>query len=114
VSIKNSDLVDKDRIKVIEDAILSAETISLDDSLTHKGPAGFASTYFVGWRGALEKASETQTEYPVPTKFRIIESDYGVGDIVIILSTAKDQDGYSGFTKSTVEGTDPQVTDHSL
>ncbi len=104
VSIENSDLVDNNKIRVIEDTILSNDIISLDDSLTHKGPPGHASTYFVGWRGALDKASETETKYTVPTRFRIIESDDGIGDIIITLSTAKDQDGYSGFTKSTVEG----------
>lgn len=104
VSIENSDLIDKNRAKVIEDAILSDDTMSLDDSLTHKGFAGQTSTYFVGWKGALEKASQTETKYPVPTKFRIVESGDGVGNIIITLSTAKDQDGYSGFTKSTVDG----------
>ena len=104
VSIENSDLVDNNKIRVIEDTILSDDVTSLDDSLIHKGPPGHASTYFVGWRGALDKASETETKYTVPTRFRIIESNDDIGDIVITLSTAKDQDGYSGFTKSTVEG----------
>lgn len=104
VSIESSDLADNNKIRVIEDTILSDDIISLDDSLTHKGPPGHTSTYFVGWRGALDKASETETKYTVPTRFRIIESDDGIGDIVITLSTAKDQDGYSGFTKSIVEG----------
>ncbi len=104
VSIANPDSADKNRIDVIKNVILSDYTVSLDDSLTHKGPAGSESTYFVGWKGALEKASATETKYPVPTRFKIIESGGGVGNIIITLSSAKDQDGYSGFTKSTVEG----------
>lgn len=104
VSIVNPDSADKNRINVIKNVILSDYTVSLDDSLTHKGPVGSESTYFVGWKGALEKASATETKYPVPTRFKIIESGDGVGNIIITLSSAKDQDGYSGFTKSTVEG----------
>lgn len=104
VSITNAALADENKINAIKDAILSDEAITIDDSLTHKGPPGSASTYFMGWKGALDKASATETKYSVPTKFRIIESDEGIGDVVITLSTAKDQDGYSGFTKSTVEG----------
>ncbi|MCI0564253.1 MAG: matrixin family metalloprotease, partial [Nitrososphaera sp.] len=104
VSIANAALADENKINAIKDAILSDETITIDDSLTHKGPPGSVSTYFMGWKGALDKASATETKYSVPTKFRIIESDDGVGDIIITLSTSKDQDGYSGFTKSTVEG----------
>lgn len=103
VSIENSKLVDKNKINVIKDAILSGDTISSDDSLTHKGPAGHTSTYFVGWAGALGKASQTETKYHVPTRFKIVESG-DVGNIIITLSTAKDPDGYSGFTKSTVDG----------
>lgn len=104
VNIANADLVDKNKIDVIKEAILSDETIAIDDFLTHKGLPGSVSTYFMGWQGALNDASEANTQYHVPTKFRVIESDDGVGDIIITLSTSKDQDGYSGYTKSTVEG----------
>lgn len=104
VSIANSALADKNKIDAIKDAILSDDTITVNDYLTHKGPVGSDSTYFVGWKGALEKASSTETKYKIPTKFKIIESDNGIGNIVITLSAAKDQDGYSGFTKSTVDG----------
>lgn len=104
VNIVNAGVVDGHKIGVIKNAILSADTITVDDSLTHKGPVGTYSTYFVGWQGALEEASGTQTQYTVPTRFKIVESDSGIGNIVIMLSSAKDQDGYSGFTKSTVEG----------
>ncbi|MBI5697893.1 MAG: matrixin family metalloprotease [Thaumarchaeota archaeon] len=104
VSIVNPDPANKNRINVIKNSILADNTILLDDSLTHKGPAGYTSTYFAGWKGALEKASETETKYPMPTRIKIVESSDGVGNIIITLSTAKDPDGYSGFTKSTVDG----------
>ncbi len=103
VSIVNADQADKNRINVIKDAILSDEEETIDDSLTHKGPVGYASTYHIGWKGALEKASKSETKYPIPTRFKIVESG-DVGNIVITLSAARDQDGYSGYTKSTVDG----------
>lgn len=103
VNIVNSGIVDEHKIKLIKDAILSTNKISIDDSITHKG-LGTSSTYFVGWRGALEESSMTKTKYAIPTKFKIIESEPEIGNIIIKLSTLKDQDGYSGFTKSTVDG----------
>lgn len=104
VNIVNSDLIDERKLKAIKNAILSTEEINIDDSITHKGLAGTRSTYFVGWKGALQKAAETKTDYSIPFNFKIIETDSEVGNIIITLSTAKDQDGYSGFTKSVVEG----------
>jgi len=103
VNIVNSGMVDENKIKSIKDAILSTDKISIDDSITHKG-LGTSSTYFVGWKGALEESSMTNTKYTIPTKFKIIESESETGNIIINLSTLKDQDGYSGFTKSTVDG----------
>ncbi|MBI5146536.1 MAG: matrixin family metalloprotease [Thaumarchaeota archaeon] len=103
VNIANSGIVDEHKIKSIKNAILSTDRISIDDSITHKG-LGTSSTYFAGWKGALEESSTIKTKYSIPTKFKIIESESGIGNIVIKLSTLKDQDGYSGFTKSTVDG----------
>ncbi len=103
VNIANSGMVDEHKIKSIKDAILSTDKISMDDSITHKG-LGTSSTYFVGWKGALEESSMIKTKYAIPTKLKIIESESGTGNIIIKLSTLKDQDGYSGFTKSTVDG----------
>ncbi|TBR08906.1 MAG: matrixin family metalloprotease [Candidatus Nitrosotenuis sp.] len=103
VNIMNSGMVGEHKIKSIKDAILSTDTLSMDDSITHKG-LGTSSTYFVGWKGALEESSAMKTKYVIPTKFKIIESESEVGNIVIKLSALKDQDGYSGFTKSTVDG----------
>lgn len=104
VSIANPDVVDAHKIDVIKGAILSGDKIDIDDSVTHKGLPGTASTYFVGWKGALEEAAKTKTEYLIPSNLKIIESGSGIGNVIITLSTAKDHDGYFGFTKSTVEG----------
>jgi len=105
VNIVNSELLDDDKILRIKDVITSYETIQIDDSLVHKGPKGTSSIYYLGWTGSLKNAAELYiTKYPIPNNFDIIESKRGEGDIIILLSNLKDTDGYSGFTKSTVDG----------
>jgi len=105
VNIVNSDLLDDNKLLSIKEAITSYETILIDDSITHKGPKGTSSTYYLGWTGSLKNAAELYpTKYPIPNNLDIIESKRGEGDILILLSKLKDTDGYSGFTKSTVDG----------
>jgi len=102
VNIVNPNVIDPDKIQIIKDVILSEKTVSLDNSIFHKGLPGTSSTYFLGWNGALKQASQTPTKFTIPTSFSISESSTN-GDISIILSTLESPDGYSGFTKSTVE-----------
>ncbi len=98
VSIVNSELVSQEKINAIKDSILSEESIEIDDSLQHKGPAGSTSVYYMGWKGALEQASKHNT------KFNIIESSKGVPDITIQLTNLRDTNGVSGYTKSITDG----------
>jgi len=105
VNIVNSDLLDNEKIQSIKETITSSETLVIDDSLTHKGPEGTSSTYYLGWSGSLNYATELySTKYPIPNSFDIIESGRGEGDIIINLSNLKDSDGYAGYTKSIVDG----------
>ena len=105
VNILNSDLLDNEKIQSIKETITSSETLIIDDSLTHKGPKGTSSTYYLGWSGSLKYATELySTKYPIPNSFDIIESGRGEGDIIINLSNLKDSDGISGYTKSIVDG----------
>ena len=105
VNIVNSDLLDDEKIQSIKETITSTETLIIDDSLTHKGPKGTSSTYYLGWLGSLNDATELHsTKYPIPNSFDIIESGRGEGDIIINLSNLKDSDGYAGYTKSIVDG----------
>ncbi len=105
VNIVNSDLLDNEKIQSIKETITSSETLIIDDSLTHKGPKGTSSIYYLGWSGSLNDAAELySTKYPIPNSFDIIESGRGEGDIIINLSNLKDGDGYSGYTKSIVDG----------
>lgn len=102
VSIVNPNIIDSDKVQIIKDVILSEKTISLDNSVFHKAPSGSESVYFYGWKGALKQASLTSTKFTIPTSFSISEKSTN-GDIMILLSTLENPDGYSGFTRSTVE-----------
>ena len=95
--------------EIIKDTILSIETIEIDDSLLHKGPKGQTSTYFIGWKGALEKISEIPTKFYIPTNLEIVESANNEGDITIQLTTAQNGDGYSAFTKSIADESRNQI-----
>ncbi|MDE1813305.1 MAG: matrixin family metalloprotease [Thaumarchaeota archaeon] len=104
VHVVNEAKVPQDMINALKDAILSTKVVSIDDSQTGKGPPGTSSTYYVGWEGATEQASEKPTTLYIPQKFDINGSPDGVGDIEIILTSDVNPDGYSGYTKSLVDG----------
>jgi hypothetical protein len=104
VNVLNSKGLSENRIDVIKNAITSEESLEIDDSLTHKGPKGFSSTYFTGWAGALKHIASKDTLYNIPTDFNVITSNGGEGDVIITLSNLRDGDGYTGYTKSVVDG----------
>jgi len=104
VNVLNAKGLSENRIDVIKNAITSEESLEIDDSLTHKGPKGFSSTYFTGWAGALKNTASKDTLYNIPTNFNVITSNGGEGDIIITLSNLRDGDGYTGYTKSVVDG----------
>lgn len=104
VNILNAKGLSEDRIDEIKHAITSENILEFDDSLTHKGPKGFTSTYYEGWAGALKQAQNKDTVYNIPTEFNVLTSSGGEGDIIITLSNLRDGDGYTGYTKSVVDG----------
>lgn len=104
IHIENTTNIPQNMIDAIKDAILSTKTVTIDDSLTGKGPRGISSTYYVGWEGAVENAYSEPTKRYIPQQFDINESPNGVGDIEIILTNDVNPDGYSGYTKSIVDG----------
>ena len=108
ISIVNSDKY-PEKVEIIKNAIQSTESIEIDDSLLHKGPPGVTSTYYLGWKGALEEASGTSTKFFIPKNLEVVESDRGEGDIIITLTDQKSGDGYSGFTKSIADETQNQI-----
>lgn len=108
VNILNADKF-PEMVEVIKNALLSESTLEIDDSLLHKGPKGTTSTYYEGWKGALDAATKTNTELYVPSNFEIIQSRNGEGEILIELSSMMDADGYSGFTRTIVDSSQSQI-----
>lgn len=108
VGITNG-LQHSEKIPLIMDVITSEESISVDDSLLHKGPKGTTSTYYLGWQGALNEAAKKSTEFYIPTKLEIVESAGGEGEITIILTDSASGDGNSGFTNSIADTEQNQI-----
>ena len=102
VSVINTAKLDEEKIDILKDAILSAESVELDDSLLNKGPQGISSTYYMGWKGALSSISQP-TEFVVPSKLEVIQGSKLNADITIELTKLKDGDGLSGYTKSITD-----------
>lgn len=98
-----------DKVELIKEVVLSEESIEIDDSLLHKGLPGSTSVYYVGWAGALKDAAKSPTQLYTPSKFEVIESVQGEGDITIILTSEKNGDGYSGYTKSIADDAQNQI-----
>jgi len=104
VNLLNAKGLSEDKINTIHEAITSDREFEFDDSITHKGPKGISSKYYEGWAGALKQAQKENTAYNLPTNFNILTSSGGEGDIIITLSNLRDSDGYTGYTKSVVDG----------
>jgi len=98
-----------EKAEMIKDVILSKETFEIDDSLTHKRPKGFTSTYYLGWAGALGKASEDPTKFFIPANLEVTDSSSGAGDITIRLAKERSGDGFSGWTKSIADEKQNQI-----
>ena len=109
VNIINTAKVSEENLEIAKNAIFSEDILDIDNSFQHKGPAGTSSTYYLGWQGALKSAAKYETKFVIPTKFEIVESSNGVGDISITLTGLKDTDGYSGYTKSIVDESQNQI-----
>ena len=98
-----------EKIPLIKEVVESEESIEVDDSLLHQGPKGSTSTYYIGWKAALQQASAKSTEFYIPSKLKVIESSRGEGEITIILTNDKNGDGYSGYTKSIADDSQNQI-----
>lgn len=108
----NVNLVDgekyPDKADIVRTVLLSNESIEIDNSLLHKGLKGTTSTYYIGWAGALGSI-KNPTKFHIPQKFNLIDSTNGEGDITIRLSTQRNGDGYSGYTKSIADDSQNQI-----
>ena len=109
VNILNADKFDDEIIDTIKKTILSEEILEIDNSLLHKGPKGTTSLLYVGWKGAMSAAAETETLLYVPAKFDVITSKSGEGDITIELLQSRNADGFSGWTNSIADASQNQI-----
>ncbi|HEX5457054.1 MAG TPA: matrixin family metalloprotease [Candidatus Nitrosotalea sp.] len=101
VTIENNAGVSDQNIQAVKTAIMSTESITDDSSQTYNSASG-SSKYFKGWQGAVQTILDTK--HYIPERFNIIQSANGEGQIVITLSTIKDGNGYSGVTRTIVDG----------
>lgn len=109
VNILNADKIDSKIISAVTNAIESEEILEIDNSLLHKGPKGTKSLMYVGWQGAMNEASKTQTKNVIPVNFEVITSNTGEGDIVIELTSRANGDGFSGWTNIIADESENQI-----
>jgi hypothetical protein len=88
----------KEKIDAVKRAILSTETIEIDNKLVYKGDEG-TSTYWIGWKGAADYIREKRG---IDTQLEITFTDSEDADIIITLTNAKSGEGLSGVTNSMV------------
>jgi hypothetical protein len=101
INILNPISISDESIDIIKKTILSTETIDIGNIIKFNDSEYLGSTYYVGWKGALEATSKTKI--PIPKNFEIINSKKSDGDIIVILSNIKDRSGNTGYTKTVIE-----------
>jgi hypothetical protein len=94
VYVQNIANVPDEKIRLVNDAISSKETLQIDDTVTHKAPSGEKSTFYLGWGAVLEDDLKFST---------IFVDSIREADIIISLIETKNMDGYSGWTESTTK-----------
>lgn len=102
-TIVGESLVSEDKVNTIKDVVLSEKSLQIDNSLLHKGLKGTTSTYYMGWQGAMNQASQNPTKMVVPKTFEYVSPTNGIADITIKLVSQRNGDGYTGYTKSVVD-----------
>lgn len=104
IHLTNAANIPQGMVDAMNNAILSTRTVAIDDYASGNGSKGLSHTYYVGWEGAVQNAYSKPTRHYMPQKFDIGGSTSGMADIEIILTNDVHPDGYSGYTKSLVDG----------
>ena len=99
IQIVDEDNFPKEKIDAIKKAIMSTETIEIDNSLVFKGDEGTYSKYWVGWKGVVDHLRELRG---IETPMEITFTDKDDADIIITLTNSKSGEGLSGLTNSLV------------
>ena len=103
VNINNNANVNEQKIQAVKNAIVSTDKISQDDTVLYNSDPITNTAYFRGWQGAIDTIS-INPKHEIPTKFNLIQSNNGEGDIVVTLSTLKSENGYSAVTRTITDG----------
>ena len=106
IHIVNEQSYPQDKIDAIKNAILSTETIEIDNSLVFKGDEGTFSTYWLGWKGAIDHIRELRG---IDREFEINFINKDDADIIITLTNSKSGEGLSGQTSSTVNDAEQTI-----
>ncbi len=106
IQIVGEDNFPKEKIDAIKKAIMSTETIEIDNSLVFKGDEGTFSTYFVGWKGVIDHIRELR-EIETPMEITFTHKDDA--NIIITLTNSKSAEGLSGQTTSTVNDAEKTI-----
>jgi len=93
---------------LVKNTILSNEKIQVDNKLIDPELEGI-STYYLGWTGALEKASRFPTELYIPKNIEVLTATNGAGEIIIRLEDKSHGDGISGLTESIADEYQHQI-----
>ncbi|MBI3842970.1 MAG: matrixin family metalloprotease [Thaumarchaeota archaeon] len=101
VSIKADPSIPYQKVASIKDAILSTNKFTKDGKV-----------YYQGWQDALFEASQHHAKLPIPTKFQIVDSLGDQNGLTINLSSAKENNGYAGWT--TFEINDQYLTNVAI
>ena len=109
VTIINSPGLSDQRIKIVEEAIVSEKSTVLANSFMNKEPPNEKSTYYEGWVGALKTGAKQKTKFSIPTNFVVNTSTKSTGNIILILSTAKESDNTYGFTRTIADEGSNQI-----
>jgi len=97
--IVDSDKIPKNRLDIINDVMLSDETITMDNSILGIEPKGGTSKFWLGWKGVCDEVRIANGKKPL----EIVTTENPRADIVIKLTNQINADGFSGHTNSIVD-----------
>lgn len=107
VNVIDGGMVSDEKMKAIQNAILSTETKEIDDTLTHKGLSG-TSKYFLGWKEAIQNIDVKTSRY-IPKTIEIHKTLSENSQVVIRPVSYSNADGLTAQTKSIVDRDSSQI-----
>ncbi|MCV0392043.1 MAG: matrixin family metalloprotease [Nitrosopumilus sp.] len=113
INLVNSPEITPERLKIVQDTLMSQKTLEIDDALMHKGPKGKTSTYYMGWSGALQSI-QIDAKYPIPSDIVFGTTNSKSGDVLIHLTNDANADGYTAYTTAIADESNNQLLKASI